>query len=226
MKTIVLTGANRGLGKALKALLLSPEFATDKKVFITRRPLRVNATPLVDHIALDLSALPLDLRCINLAPRTSHIVFINNAGVIDPIANATVISSAAAEAAMRVNCWAPLQIAQYLALQAQPIEAPLFILNVSSGAANKPIRGWLAYCVSKVAVKMALDVLASENGRVSVLHFDPGIMDTAMQETICAASESAMPDVGLFRAFKALNKLKAPTNVAADVGAIIRALRS
>lgn len=222
MKTIVLTGANRGLGRALHALLLSPEFAADKKIFITRQAIPVEERQLVDYLILNLATLHIDTSIINIEPNSKYIIFINNAGVIDPIVNAAKIEPAEAEAAMRVNCWSPLQIAQYLSSKTKSLGIPLFIINVTSGAAKKPIRGWLAYCVSKAAAQMALDVLSEENSHINVLHFDPGVMETGMQEAIRATSHLIMPDIDKFLEYKNTNKLKEPSTVANNIGKIIQ----
>ncbi len=61
------------------------------------------------------------------------------------------------------------------------------VVNVTSGAADRPIGGWGMYCSTKAATKMFLSVLARQEGtdyRLKVHHFDPGVMDTKMQSRI------------------------------------------
>lgn len=118
---------------------------------------------------------------------------------------------------MRINCLAPLMIANFLTKTAQAQGRPLLVLDVSSGAACRPIRGWQAYCTSKAAYKMGLDVLAAENSHIQVVHFDPGVMDTSMQALIRAQHVESMPEVEVFRSYREKGTLKAPFTVATEL---------
>src|SRR3546814_9905713 len=63
------------------------------------------------------------------------------------------------------------------------------VINVSSGAAERPRQGWSAYCAGKVGLAMITRSLALETeGRgLRVFGFRPGIVDTEMQVTIRAS---------------------------------------
>jgi benzil reductase ((S)-benzoin forming) len=145
------------------------------------------------------------------------LVFISNAGVIEPIGQAADLRLADLERVLRINCLAPLMIAHTLANIAYIQHRTLLILDISSGAADRPIRGWQAYCTSKAAYKVALDVLAAENTHVRVVHFNPGVMDTPMQEVIRQQKEADMPEVAAFRAYQTEGVLKAPSVIAAEL---------
>jgi NAD(P)-dependent dehydrogenase (short-subunit alcohol dehydrogenase family) len=63
------------------------------------------------------------------------------------------------------------------------------IINVSSGAAHRPLPGWSAYCAAKAGLAMLTRALAAEYGEqgIRVFGFAPGIVDTDMQATIRAS---------------------------------------
>lgn len=224
--TVILSGPTRGLGRALFDQLVSQAYPV---VGLGRDLARIAtlATPAsapVELVEVDLGddadalarALAA-LRRIVQATTAGPLVFISNASIIEPIGQATGLALADLERAMRINCLAPLMIANTLTEIAHAQHRPLLVLDVSSGAACRPIRGWQAYCTSKAAYKMALDVLAAENTHVQVVHFDPGVMDTPMQQVIRGQREADMPEVAAFRAYKDDGLLKTPLAVAAEL---------
>lgn len=220
MNSIILTGASRGLGHELHKLLVLDDLL-GQCIFISRRPL---AESHVNHryIQADLGQTDGLNTNLGIGADSKVVVFINNAGTIEPIGKAIDMPTFNIENALRVNCLGPLSLAKHLAVETREIGARLFILNVSSGAARRPIKGWMAYCVSKAAAVMAFDVLAAENGHVEVLHFDPGVMDTDMQSHIRRQVADVMPDVELFKGFKAGQTLKKPREVAEQIISIVR----
>ena len=224
--TVILSGPTRGLGRALLDQLISQAFPL---VGLGRDLGRIAAvaksapTP-VELVDVDLGADPDALKEALAAVRRilsytsiGHLVFISNASIIEPIGQATGLTYSGLERAMRINCLAPLIIANFLAETAQIQGRPLLVLDVSSGAASRPIRGWQAYCTSKAAYKMGLDVLAAENSHVQVFHFDPGVMDTSMQYLIREQQVADMPEVEVFCSYREDGLLKAPLTVAAEL---------
>lgn len=226
LPTVILSGPTRGLGRELFEQLIYQGYPL---VGLGRNLARIatvaKRTPApVDLIEVDLGdvsdALPdalAALRRISHSTFVGPLVLISNASLIEPIGQATCLALSGLERAMRVNYLAPLMITNALAEVAHMQNRPLLVLDVSSGAACRPIRGWQAYCSSKAAYKMALDVLAAENSHVQVVHFDPGVMDTTMQQIIREQQEADMPEVALFRAYQDEGLLKAPATVAAEL---------
>ena len=229
--TVILSGPTRGLGRALLGELVSQAYPV---IGLGRNLARIDAvaksaSASVELIEVDLSAdsgaLPNALaevhRILN-SKLTGPLVCISNASIIEPIGLATGLAFSGLERAIRINCLSPLVIANFLTKTAQAQERPLLVLDVSSGAACRPIRGWQAYCTSKAAYKMGLDVLAAENSHVQILHFDPGVMDTSMQDLIREQQVAEMPEVEVFRTFQEEGMLKAPLTVAAELILLIK----
>src|SRR6202008_1576489 len=61
------------------------------------------------------------------------------------------------------------------------------IINVSSGAAYRPLEGWSSYCSAKAGLAMLTRSLALETTGVRVFGFSPGTIDTDMQVKIRAS---------------------------------------
>lgn len=229
LPSVVLSGPTRGLGRALFELLVShayPVIGLGRDLervaalaSMASAPWELVEVDLEDADALDncLATLRYSLR-----PAVGPLVFISNAGVIEPIGRATGLELADLERTLRINCLAPLMIAHTLADIACAQHRTLLVLDINSGAADRPIRGWQAYCTSKAAYKMALDVLVAENWYVRAVHFDPGVMDTPMQELIRRQMEADMPEVEAFRTYYAEGGLRAPAEVAAELIQLMR----
>ena len=113
---------------------------------------------------------------------------INNAGVIEPIA--TIADSDPADWARNIQinligAYNPIR-----ALLPRMIKAGGgTIVNVSSGAAIRPLEGWSAYCSAKAGLAMLTRAIALENAGngIRVFGFQPGTTDTDMQVPIRAS---------------------------------------
>lgn len=229
--TVILSGLTRGLGRALFEQLVSQAYPI---VGLGRDLGRIEAVAksasapigLIEvDLAADSKALEETLTALGRilsATSPGPLVFISNASIIEPIGQAVGLTLSGLERAMRTNCLAPLTIANFLTKNARAQGFPLLVLNVSSGAAYRPIRGWQAYCTTKAAYKMGLDVLAAESPHVRVVHFDPGVMDTSMQEVIRAQQVADMPEVEIFRGYQEKGGLKAPQAVAAELISVMQ----
>lgn len=215
MRTLtLLTGGRQGLGSALLEALLGR--GQPVLVFSRERP-----EGDADWVRLDLSEYDgsaharvgdaIDAAIGRHAPE--RLLLVGNASVIAPIGKSTTLAPAELLAACRINYLSAASIAGLAAGRAQAAGLRFEILNITSGAALRPIPGWSAYCSTKAAIRAFLDVLALETG-AWVHHIDPGIMDTPMQREIRAASPESFPEVDRFVAFAEEGKLVAPETVA------------
>ena len=114
-------------------------------------------------------------------------VLINNAGVIAPIAHIMDADADEWTTCLAVNAGGAFRCtSKFLPLL---LAAKGLILNLSSGAAYRPLEGWSAYCASKAAVVMLSRVTALEYVDQGLRIFSLGVgpTDTGMQERIRAS---------------------------------------
>jgi NAD(P)-dependent dehydrogenase (short-subunit alcohol dehydrogenase family) len=115
-------------------------------------------------------------------------ILVNNAGVIDPIGLLAQSDPAAWAQNIGVNL-----IGAYNAIRAvlphMLANGGGTIINLSSGAAHRPLDGWSAYCCAKAGLAMLTEALVLETARsgVRVFGLSPGVIDTGMQATIRAS---------------------------------------
>jgi 3-oxoacyl-[acyl-carrier protein] reductase len=71
------------------------------------------------------------------------------------------------------------------------------IVNVSSGAAIRPLEGWSAYCSAKAGLHMLTRAIALETAGkgIRVFGFQPGTTDTDMQVLIRASGVNPVSQI-------------------------------
>ncbi len=116
---------------------------------------------------------------------------VNNAGVIEPMSLLANVDAQEWMKSWAINLLGPLMLTR----QALPhIKSRRgCIINVSSGAATRSIRGWGAYSTAKAALDHFAQILADEEKDVTCIGVRPGVVDTAMQETIVGEGGAGMP---------------------------------
>jgi benzil reductase ((S)-benzoin forming) len=143
---------------------------------------------------------------------------INNAGGIAPVKRIGELKADAVARNINLNLAAPMLMANAFAQAVKALACPKLVVNLSSGAAKRPIDGWSAYCSAKAGLEMATRALAleqvSQTHPIRTLAFAPGIVDTGMQEEIRSAAPEDFSQVKQFIAFKEEGKLASATAVA------------
>lgn len=118
-------------------------------------------------------------------------ILVNNAGVIEPIAEIATSGPADWARSIAINL-----VGAYNAVRAALPDMLAggdggsgTIVNVSSGAAFRPLEGWSAYCSGKAGLAMFTRAIALEtSGKgIRVFGFAPGTIDTDMQVKIRAS---------------------------------------
>jgi len=90
------------------------------------------------------------------------------------------------------------------------------IININSGAAEKALNGWSLYSGAKAYLNMFLRTLCQEEN-VDVVSYDPGVVDTEMQEVIRSADKKVFDKVDMFIDYKNSDVLLDPADVAHDI---------
>ncbi len=194
-KVVIVTGASRGIGAAA-AQALAREGA---KVMLTARD-----GTLVSEVAQAIiagggtaAARACDVSdYASVAGVTEETVsrfgrvdvLVNNAGVIEPIASIADSDPAAWARNVAINLSGAFNAVRAV-LPGMIAAGGGTIINVSSGAAIRPLEGWSAYCSAKAGLAMLTQAIALEtNGQgVRVFGFQPGTTDTDMQVAIRAS---------------------------------------
>jgi len=229
MKLIVLTGSSRGLGYAIYEQLRGNEniklLCISKNIIAEQSRLLKSGQHNFDFIEMDFTAAsdPDFESIVEDKVRKSvgdeeynEIVFINNAGVIEPIGMVGHLDSHVIKQTTNVNFLAPMLISQVLVRLTESLSVKLKIVNISSGAARHPISGWSVYCATKSAIMMFFDVM-SEMPACDVVNVDPGVLNTDMQSQIRHASQDNFPGVNAFRDLQINGQLTDPSIVAKNI---------
>ncbi|MDH2326647.1 SDR family NAD(P)-dependent oxidoreductase [Cereibacter sp. SYSU M97828] len=110
-------------------------------------------------------------------------VWINNAGVIDPMARLEDADPDAWRRAIDVNLTG---VFHGMRAALPVISRQGAILTVSSGAAHAPLEGWSAYCAGKAGAAMLTRAAHLENPDLRIMGLSPGTVATDMQRAIKA----------------------------------------
>jgi len=187
MKKALVTGASRGLGRALATGLAAAGYAL---VIDARdsRALRLAADGIrADVPGADVTALPGDVtdpahRAVLYAAAGEIDLLVNNAGTLGaaPLPALADYPVAELRAAFEANVIAPIALTQLFL----PVlrERGGAILNVTSDAAVEPYAGWGGYGAAKAAIEQASNVLAAEETAIRVWWVDPGDLRTDMHQ--------------------------------------------
>lgn len=128
-------------------------------------------------------------------------LWINNAGVLAPIRPLADAEPSELARNIEVNVNGVLFASRWFARHVRRRGGEGVLVNISSGAAQRPYAGWAAYCAAKAAVDMCTEVLAIE-GRPWGLRAHavaPGVVDTDMQAMIRDSDDADFPDAPQFR---------------------------
>lgn len=214
-KTVIITGANRGLGKAFVDILIK-----DRDFFVISIS-RTESEEQKTYSASNYYFLKADLSDNRFYEKITvlkdligdeAIFFINNASTIEPISKIADIKVGDIDKILSVNIKSTMLITKYLLKHFS--ENKLSFVNISSGAANRAISNWSLYCSSKAYIKMFFNVAESEYKQHSFFNIDPGVMDTYMQKSI---RNSDFPDIKNFQSLKEEGKLRLPNDVALEI---------
>src|SRR5699024_5900394 len=79
------------------------------------------------------------------------VYLVNNAAMLEPIGQASIQTSTQVSRHIHVNTIAPMVLTNLFLKKGSETAIPLVGLIITSGAAERPIYGWSAYCSSKAS---------------------------------------------------------------------------
>ena len=175
MPTVLITGANRGIG-----LEFARQYSSDGwNVIATAR----QSNDELDALGVRIEPLDLaDADAVNaLAIDTSLDLFIANAGTNHPMTTDGPQNARDWQAMMMVNAIAPYQLGKSL-LPKMARGGKMVAISSGMGSIAENSGGWLPYRTSKAALNMAWATLAIEarTQEVSCFLFSPGWVKTRM----------------------------------------------
>ncbi len=224
MPLTLLTGASRGLGLALATQLQAEGQPLIEFSRSAPHPFSVRAD-LADPPAFR-DALLATVRALPPQQLQDGLLVIHNAGVVTPVGPAGAQDPAAVLANLQANFAAPVLALSALVDALQELPGRKRLLNISSGAALRPIAGWSLYCAAKAGMEQFIRTLAQEQLQRAqpwtAVNVNPGVIDTGMQADIRASNPADFPDHALFVQRHASGALQRPEDVAARVLAIAR----
>lgn len=149
-------------------------------------------------------------------------LWVNNAGVLDPIEKIRDVSARAFREHLDINLTGVFIGSGCYARHLRRRGRGGVLINVSSGAAWKAYSGWGAYCAGKAGVERLTEVIALEEAEAGMRAYSvaPGVVDTAMQERIRATPAARFPEVERFHERKRTNDFNSARYVADEFLAI------
>ncbi|MFT5820379.1 MAG: benzil reductase ((S)-benzoin forming) [Crocinitomix sp.] len=219
-KLAYITGSSRGIGAALVNLLLKLDYQV----------IGIARTYMPEHgnfksIQLDLNDLKA-VHSFNFSEVATDVLLINNAGLIGEIAPIGQVSDQSIERVLNVNTIAPqILMNKFIKTYSKSAEKG-HIINISSGAAKRPIDAWASYCASKAALDLfssttaeELKTRGSDNWHIHAIA--PGVVDTQMQTDIRQANPNDFKLLDHFVSLKDDNELSDTKTVAAQIYKVI-----
>lgn len=191
-KTVVITGASRGIGAEAARVFA----AAGANVALIAR-----SSDAIEKLSAEIGAQAIALTCdvasyasvegaIAKAKETfgSVDILINNAGVIEPISHLASADPDEWGAVIDINLKGVFN-GMRAVLPMMIASGGGSILTISSGAAHGPVEAWSHYCASKAAVKMLTECVNKENGAdgIRAIGLSPGTVATQMQVEIKAS---------------------------------------
>lgn len=218
----LVTGASKGLGKAISELLVSDKRVvialargSDELLLVEKSLKSKNQNSMI--IECDLSDKNSIFEACNIIKnRFTHLSgIVHNAGTIQPISKLLESNNQVWARAIMVNLIGVQCLTSNLS-NVMGGHNHTRLVTISSGAALRPLTGWSSYCVSKAGLDMWTNCMAEEGAEnnISAIAIAPGIVDTGMQAEIRNATLDQFPQRDNFIGYHENGDLVNPKEVA------------
>jgi NAD(P)-dependent dehydrogenase (short-subunit alcohol dehydrogenase family) len=227
-QTLIITGASKGIGRALASelaknganlVLNARSEASLEETAADVRKKGVRALTVVGDAALSNNAREMVKAAVGMG---EFIGFIHNAGTAHPGPFLYELPEAMFEGVWRSNVLAGYQLAHFSYPELRRRGRGLAVF-FGSGAAEMNVEGIGAYCLSKAAEEHMARQLAAEVPEVTCFVYRPGAVDTQMQKALREA-EGGGADVlhRVFGGYKERGILLTPETAAQALVQIIQ----
>ena len=226
-KTMMISGASRGIGAAIAMEASEKGFnlvlnARSKEALDEMAGSLSRGSTGVAVVSGDVSEQAVCERIAGTAvERFGGVdVLVNNAGILEPVGLLDAVDADAWVQNLIVNVAAPVRLTKCALSSLRQRRG--CVLNISSGAAVKAVRGWSAYCTSKAALNHFNRMLSAEYPEITAVAISPGMTATDMQLTIRERGKGKMPEDEHRRFVSAYEsgELRSPEQVARAIVAI------
>ncbi len=224
---MIVTGASRGIGAAIarEAAARSVDLVLNARSADALNALAKDLDPSGEHVACvpgDVSDKQTCARIVDTALKRFGGIdaLINNAGVLEPVGYLHASDPDDWVQNLIVNVAGPVLLTRCAIESLRKRRGR--VVNVSSGASVKTIRGWSAYCTSKAALNHFNRMIAAEYPEIVAVAVSPGMTATDMQLAIREKGGGRMPEDEHRRFVEAHRKgeLRSPEEVARAIVAI------
>lgn len=219
MGLALITGGSHGLGAALCDEYRKRDWSIME---FSRSGAGIHLDLSDTHDAVDVFA---DVFAQVASFAVDEIVVINNAAVLGPVGSVANATPAEIASHFDTNVVSAILFARAFIGTFQEHKCHKTFVNISSGAAVKGRAGWSLYCASKAAMENFVRALSLEQASrphpIRVVSVNPGVMDTAMQTQIRAASIKDFPERERFVGLKLGGQLSEPEVVAKRIADLV-----
>jgi NAD(P)-dependent dehydrogenase (short-subunit alcohol dehydrogenase family) len=200
MRTVIVTGASRGIGAAVARRLRVEGVrvvgvARSANLLEAMRMEKLGSGPF-EYVVGDVTDQSVINSAVQLAASAGHqlVGIVLNAAVLEPIQRVADLDLDAVRKHFEVNIFS--QIALVKAALPDLHRAPNGrIVFVTSGVVDFPSAGWSPYAMSKSAMNAFIAALAREQPEVYSVAIKPGLVDTQMlHESQNEAHRAVMDD--------------------------------
>lgn len=228
MDYFIVTGSSKGLGEATATLLLKENHhliciarSENKDLEHAAKESGAEFTFLQEDLSKHERVTGIVQYLLSKIEKDGHaegVYLINNAGMVDPIKPAGKADETSMTKAVHLNLLTPMLMTNEFIRLTEDWNCKKVIVNISSGAANRPIHGWNTYCTTKAGLDMFTRSVGLEQSQAEhptiILSFSPGVMDTGMQGVIRSSDKKDFSNVETFKSYHEEGQLRSPEFVA------------